>query len=265
MRPHYNTVFISDVHLGSRSCQASTLLHFLDHATFDTIYLVGDIIDMWAMSKQFRWPEAHNNVMHKLISLSHLGVKVIYVPGNHDAPIQKYDGLNFGDIEIHREIIHTTADGMKLLVLHGDQFDSEVTLGRFEAFVGDKGYELLLYLNRMLNQLRSLRKQNYWSLAGWLKKHIKSANDAIARYRRATTKAAAARGLDGVICGHIHHPEMTTENGVRYLNTGDWIENCFAIVEHQNGQLELIDYLVQQNQNVVKVHKSGKIKTLNVA
>jgi UDP-2,3-diacylglucosamine pyrophosphatase LpxH len=198
---------------------------------------------MWQMTKQFRWPKTHNQVMHKFMQMSQEGTRVVYLPGNHDEPIQSYAGMAFGDIEIERELVHTTALGKRYLVLHGDQFDGDVTMGKFHAWIGDKGYDLLLFLNREFNRFRAWRKREYWSLAGYIKKHIKGANEAISRYRQACCNRAKEMGLDGVVCGHIHHPESTMEDGIHYVNDGDWVENCSALAEDQEGHLSLIHYL----------------------
>ncbi len=242
---HYKTLWLSDLHLGNRDCKADYLLHFLNNVSVDTLYLVGDIVDMWEMSRQFRWPASHNQVLHKIMAMSHQGIRVVYLPGNHDAPLQSYSGMAFGDIEIEREVVHITAQGKQYLVLHGDQFDADVTLGRLHAWMGDKAYDLLLFLNRWYNTFRTWRRREYWSLAGYIKQHIKGANAAIARYRQACCKRAADLGLDGVICGHIHHPESAYENGIHYINDGDWIENCSALAEDQQGNLTLIRYVDQ--------------------
>lgn len=206
---------------------------------------------MWQMTKQFRWPTSHNKVMHKIMEMSQNGTKVMYLPGNHDEPLQSYSGMAFGDVDIKREYVHTTAQGKRYLVLHGDQFDGDVTMGKFHAWVGDKGYDLLLFLNRWFNRFRSWRKREYWSLAGYIKKHIKGANEAIARYREACCKRASDMGLDGVICGHIHHPETTYEHGVHYINDGDWIENCSALGEDEQGNLSLIYWLETANKPAI--------------
>jgi UDP-2,3-diacylglucosamine pyrophosphatase LpxH len=241
-KTHYNAIWLSDLHLGSIDCKAEFILGFLHNVTVEKLYLVGDIVDMWQMSKHFRWPEAHNQVMHQIMHMSKNGTQVIYLPGNHDAPIQKYSGMSFGDIKIQRECIHVTSAGKQYLVLHGDQFDADVTLGRFHAWLGDKGYDLLLFLNRWFNRFRALRKAHYWSLAGYLKQHIKGANAAISRYRQACCERASELALDGVICGHIHHPESTMVNGIHYINDGDWVENCSALVEHTCGTLSLLTF-----------------------
>ncbi|MBT0585773.1 UDP-2,3-diacylglucosamine diphosphatase [Alteromonas oceanisediminis] len=251
------TIWLSDVHLGNKDCKAELLLDFLNRLNCDTLYLVGDIVDMWQMSKQFRWPKTHNDVMHKLISLSHSGTRVVFLPGNHDEPLQKYSGMQFGDIEIKREVSHVTANGKRYLVLHGDQFDSDVTLGWFHHWMGDKGYELLLRINRWYNRLRQLRNRQYWSLAGYIKQHIKGANKAISRYRNAACRRAQQRGFDGVICGHIHHPENCYVDDIHYVNDGDWVENCSAVIEDASGSLSLINW----TQLAVDVRRSQRIPT----
>lgn len=246
MGAHYRTGWLSDVHLGNKDCKAEYLLSFLQNTHIDTLYLVGDIVDMWAMSKQFRWPESHNQVLHKLMSLSQSGCEVIYLPGNHDKPLQKYDGMMFGNVALKRQCVHTTVKGKRFLVLHGDQFDQEVCFGPLHSWIGDKAYDLLLFVNRWYNRLRALRGAPYWSLAGYIKRHINGANKAILRYKRACAAQAAVLNLDGVVCGHIHHPEIDQINGVSYHNDGDWIENCSALTETQEGEIQLVYWAEQQ-------------------
>ena len=237
---HYRTVWLSDIHLGYKDCKAEYLLDFLEHNRIDTLYLVGDIVDMWAMSKQFLWPESHNKLFHTLLSLQGAGTKVIYLPGNHDEPAQKYDGMHFGEVEIHRQYIHETADGRKLLLLHGDQFDQDVCFGPIHAWVGDKAYDLLLFLNRWYNKARTWMGFPYWSLAGYIKSKVKGANEAVERYKSACRNKARELGVDGVVCGHIHHPEIELKDGILYCNDGDWIENCSALTENEQGELSLV-------------------------
>ncbi len=251
-KEHLRTVWVSDIHLGSKDCKADYLLDFLQHSHIETLYLVGDIVDMWAMSKQFMWPKAHNDLFHYILTLSHEGTRVIYLPGNHDEPAQKYDKMVFGEVEIHREYIHTTADGRKLLLLHGDIFDNDVCFGPLTTWIGDKGYDLLLFLNRWYNRFRALKGHSYWSLAGYIKSRIKGANQAIARYRAACTNKAREMGMDGVICGHIHHPEVVDVDGITYYNDGDWIENCSALIEDATGNIELVYWT--QTKAAAQVH-----------
>ncbi|XOV81198.1 MAG: UDP-2,3-diacylglucosamine diphosphatase [Aestuariibacter sp.] len=258
IKKHYRTVWISDIHLGSRDCKAEYLLDFLQNSQIDRLYLVGDIVDMWAMSKQFMWPKTHNELFHFILALSHSDTCVIYLPGNHDEPAQKYDGMAFGDIEIHREYIHTTADGKKLLLLHGDVFDDDVCFGPIHAWIGDKAYELLLFLNRWYNRARSLTGLPYRSLAGYIKSRISGANKAIERYRVACTEKARQMGLDGVVCGHIHHPEVVNVDGVTYFNDGDWVENCTALTEDDSGNINLIRWTTLRK--IVKVHTLHEVQ-----
>jgi UDP-2,3-diacylglucosamine pyrophosphatase LpxH len=251
---HHHTLWLSDIHLGNKDCKAEYLLTFLNSITVDTLYLVGDIVDMWQMSKQFKWPDTHNQVMHKFMHMSENGTRVIYLPGNHDAPLQSYSGMAFGNIEIVRQCVHTTLQGKRYLVLHGDQFDGDVTLGKFHSWVGDKGYDLLLFLNRWYNRFQRWRKREYWSLAGYIKKHIKGANLAISRYRTACCLYAKRLELDGVICGHIHHPQSEIEDGIHYVNDGDWVENCTALSEDMKGNLTLVYFLaIQDDTNVTPI------------
>lgn len=256
----YRTVWLSDIHLGFRDCKADYLLDFLDHCEIDRLYLVGDIVDMWAMSRQFRWPRSHNRLFHRLLSLSREGTRVIYLPGNHDEPLQHYDGMAFGDVEIHREYIHTTADGRKLLLLHGDQFDRDVCLGPLHSWIGDKGYQLLLLLNRWYNGCRSATGRPYWSLAGYIKHRVRGASEAIARYRELGLRRAAEQGLDGIVCGHIHHPEIHEQDDVMYCNTGDWVESCSALTEDADGQLNLVYWTVLASASVHPIDAAAKAR-----
>jgi len=256
----YKTVWLSDIHLGYKDCKAEYLLSFLENSEIETLYLVGDIIDMWAMSSQFRWPPAHNQVLHKLISISEQGTRVIYLPGNHDEPVQKYDGMFFGKIEIHREFIHKTLDGRKLLVLHGDQFDDDVCFGKFQAWFGDKAYDFLLFINRWYNFIRNKLGYPYWSLAGHIKGKIKGAHLAIERYRNAALNRVAELKLDGVVCGHIHHPEIKKIGCLTYFNDGDWIENCSALIEDMSGNISLTYWTTCSSayNNVTTLNKDRK-------
>lgn len=238
---YYPTVWLSDIHLGYKDCKADYLLNFLDSSYIDTLYLVGDIVDLWALNKRIHWPQAHQNVLDKLIYLSEHGTKVIYIPGNHDAPLRNYTGLHFGNIELMERAIHCGNNGKRYLVIHGDQFDADVLCyGKWFAWVGDKAYDFLLWLNRINNIFRNLLGLQYWSLAGYLKNHVKSAKAAIMRYKKAGCAEAKRQNLDGIICGHIHHPETDTIDGIEYFNDGDWIENCTALTESEQGEMELL-------------------------
>lgn len=236
------TIWISDIHLGSRDCKAQYLLEFLDNISCDTLYLVGDIIDMWAMKRKFRWPKDHYNVMLKLYELANNGTRVIYVPGNHDEPMRRFTGNLFGPIEIIEEHEYTCANGKRYLIMHGDAMDAYINLSHITRLVGDVGYELLLFINRWANRWRKLMRRPYFSLAGMIKNNIKGAKHAIETYQKEACDEARRRGFDGVICGHIHYPAMHNDHGIRYCNTGDWIENCTAIVEDFSGHMRLLHY-----------------------
>ena len=238
---YYPTVWLSDIHLGYKDCKADYLLRFLNNSYIDTLYLVGDIVDLWALNKRIHWPAAHQNVLDKLIYLSEHGTKVIYIPGNHDAPLRHYSGLQLGNIELVETAIHSSINGKQYLVIHGDQFDAEVLCyGKWFSWVGDKAYDFLLWLNRINNSLRKLLGLNYWSLAGHLKDHVKSAKAAITRYKKAGCAEAKRQTLDGIICGHIHYPEVDVIDGIEYYNDGAWIENCSALTESEQGEINLL-------------------------
>jgi UDP-2,3-diacylglucosamine pyrophosphatase LpxH len=236
------SVWISDIHLGFRGCSADFLLDFLHTVECDYLYLVGDIIDVWEMKKKMYWPQAHNNVIRTLLGKAKHDTKVIYVPGNHDEVLRDFDGAVFGNVEIQNEIIHTTADNRKLLILHGDQFDSVVKISPMLAKVGSRLYEWLLRANRYVNLIRRKMGFSYWSLAAFLKHKVKNAVQYISHFEEAVAHEAARQGVDGVVCGHIHRAEIARHHDVDYYNCGDWVESCTALVEHPNGEMEILNW-----------------------
>ena len=236
------TVFISDVHLGFPGCSAPHLSDFLDQIQCETLYLVGDIIDFWYLRKKRSWPARHSEVLNKILRKAHDGTRVVMVPGNHDETLRRYDQMAFGSLEIHDEVIHRTADGREFLVLHGDQFDSAVRCSPLLAVIGAHCYDFLLFLNRWINRLRSAVGRDYWSLATFLKHKVKNAVRYIERFEESVVRAARARGLEGIVCGHIHRAAVQQFDDVLYLNCGDWVESCTALVEHQDGRIELVDW-----------------------
>ena len=236
------TVWISDIHLGFRDCKADYLLDFLNHIHCDTLYLVGDIVDLWSLKRRFCWPQKHYQVMLKFYELAAKGVRVVYVPGNHDDPIRHFSGQLFGPIEIAQEHEYVTADGKRLLIMHGDAMDAYINHSWLTRVIGDHGYELLLFINRWSDRLRKVMGKPYFSLAGLIKSNIKGAKAAIATYEKEALAEAKRRGYDGVVCGHIHYPALREENGLRYANCGDWIENCTALVEDHQGCMRLLHH-----------------------
>ena len=235
-------MFISDIHLGTRSAQAERLLDFLKHCEADIIYLVGDIVDFWRVKRGPHWPQAHNDVLQKLLRRARKGVRLVLVPGNHDEALRDYVGLRFGGIEIHRDIVHATARGRRYCVLHGDEFDVVVRTARWLALLGDHGYEFALRLNNPLNWLRRHLGLGYWSLSAYLKYRVKRAVAFIGAFEEAVAMETRRRGLDGVICGHIHHACDRTFGGIHYLNCGDWVESCTAIIETIDGELRVVHW-----------------------
>jgi UDP-2,3-diacylglucosamine pyrophosphatase LpxH len=236
------TVFISDIHLGTPGCQAEALLDFLKHHPSDTIYLVGDIVDGWQMRRRWFWPQAHNDVVQKLLRRVRKGCRVVFVPGNHDEFARQFDGLHFGGIEVANEAVHTTADGRHLWVIHGDQFDGVIQCAKWLAYVGDRAYGITLELNRHFNRLRHKLGLPYWSLSQYLKHKVKRAVNHVNDFERAVAAEARGRGYHGVVCGHIHRPEMRVIDGTLYANDGDWVESLSALVEHPDGRLELVHW-----------------------
>lgn len=248
------SVWISDIHLGFRGCSADFLLDFLHKVECDYLYLVGDIIDVWEMKKKMFWPQSHNNVIRTLLGKAKNNTKVIYVPGNHDEMLRDYDGAVFGNVEIQNEVIHTTADNRKLLILHGDQFDSVVKISPLLAKVGSRLYEWLLRANRYVNLVRRKLGFSYWSLAAFLKHKVKNAVQYISNFEEAVAHEAARQGVDGVVCGHIHRAEIARHHNVDYYNCGDWVESCTALVEHPNGEMEILHWtdMVEQPKALVQ-------------
>ncbi|KQM63310.1 UDP-2,3-diacylglucosamine hydrolase [Sphingomonas sp. Leaf17] len=241
-RTRYRTIWISDVHLGTRGCNAGLLIDFLDHVDSETLYLVGDIIDGWRLKKKFFWPAAHNDVVWRLLKRAKRGTRVVYIPGNHDEVFRQFSGLDFGGISIRRTAIHETADGRRLLVLHGDEFDAITLAHRWLAHVGDIAYTVLMAANRWMNAGRRLLKLPYWSLSKHAKAKVKNAVAFISQFEEVVAQAAGARGVDGVVCGHIHTAEMRTIGDIDYYNDGDWVEGGNALVEHFDGRMELLHW-----------------------
>lgn len=235
-------IFISDLHLGTTGCQASALLDFLKTYSSEQLYLVGDIIDGWQLRRRWYWPQAHNDVIQKLLRKVRKGCKVIYVPGNHDEFAREFLGHSFGGIEIVEEAVHETIDGRKFWVIHGDYFDGVIQCAKWLAYVGDNLYEFTLKLNRYLTSLRTRLGLPYWSLSQYLKYKVKTAVNYVLSFEQAVAAEASRRGLNGVICGHIHHAEIRDINGVTYCNDGDWVESLTALVEHFDGSIELIHW-----------------------
>jgi UDP-2,3-diacylglucosamine pyrophosphatase LpxH len=241
-RLQFNTVFISDVHLGLRSCKAEFLLDFLSHIECRQLYLVGDVIDFWHMKRGVRWPTLHNHVIQQVMCMAARGTRVIYVPGNHDELFRDYLGSSFGGVEMHAEAIHQTADGRRFLVLHGDEFDQVVKHSKWVAMLGSQAYDALLVVNRWFNFFRRKLGFPYWSLSAYLKHKVKNAVNFIGNFEKAVVHEARRRGVHGVICGHIHKATIENYDGVLYCNDGDWVESCTALVEHADGRLAVIHW-----------------------
>ena len=240
-------IFVSDIHLGTRGCKAEQLLEFLRHYESDYLYLVGDIVDFWAMKRSIHWSPAQNTVIQKVLRRARKGCRVIFVPGNHDEALREYSGIAFGDIELINEIEHTTADGRRFVLLHGDEFDQVTRYHKWVAVIGDIAYNLLVWLNTYLSRVRRrMGRPGYWSLAGYAKRKVKSAISFIFDFEESVIHAVRERGVDGVICGHIHWASIKDIDGLTYINCGDWVDSCTGIVEHTDGRLELIEWLGHQ-------------------
>jgi UDP-2,3-diacylglucosamine pyrophosphatase LpxH len=238
----HRTIFISDVHLGTRGCKAEMLADFLARNSCETLFLVGDIVDGWRLKRRWFWPEAHNRVVEELLHKIDTGTRVIYVPGNHDEVLRSYCGRVIAGVELMEEAVHETADGMRLLVLHGDRFDAVIAYAKWLAHLGDGAYTLALHLNDICHSIRRALGLEYWSLSAYLKQKVKNALEYICRFEEAVAREVKARGFDGVVCGHIHHAAIKKLEGVLYINDGDWVESCTALVEDMRGNLEILHW-----------------------
>ncbi len=238
----YRTIWISDLHLGTKGSKAAELLHFLKYTQSETLYLVGDIIDGWRLKRSWYWPQIHNDVVQKLLRKARHGTQVYYIPGNHDEAARSYYGLSFGDVQIHGDFIHETADGKRLWVVHGDLFDNVIQHARWLAYLGDYAYTFLLVMNRWLNIGRRFFNWPYWSFSQYLKLKVKSAVSFISAFETAIVTEAKRKNCDGVVCGHIHKPEMRDIDGITYCNDGDWVESLSALVEHHDGRIEILEW-----------------------
>ncbi len=253
----FKSIFISDIHLGTAGCKADFLLDFLKETDSDHLYLVGDIIDGWRLRRSWYWPQAHNDVVQKLLRKARKGTNVTFIPGNHDAFVRPYVEHDFGDIQVHDEVIHETVDGRRFLVIHGDEFDVVVKYAKWLAVLGDGAYAVALKINDYFNWVRTKFGYGYWSLSAYLKFKVKNAVQFIADFETALADVAKLRNVDGIICGHIHHPEIRDIDGTLYCNDGDWVESCSALVEHLDGRLEII-YWMGQPSYVAKSNEAEK-------
>lgn len=240
--PRVRSIFISDIHLGTPACQAERLLDFLKAYDSEYLFLVGDVIDFWAMHRRgVHWSAGQNTVVQKILKRARHDVKVILVPGNHDEALREHAGISFGNICIERDYVHVAADRRRYLLIHGDEFDQVTKYHRWMALLGDHAYDFLVRLNVWLSWLRrTLGIPGYWSLAGYAKRKVKTAVSFIFDFEDSVLRHARERGVDGVICGHIHTAAIRDRDGITYVNCGDWVDSCTAILEHEDGQLELM-------------------------
>jgi UDP-2,3-diacylglucosamine pyrophosphatase LpxH len=249
MKLKYRTLWISDVHLGTRGCKDEYLLDFLKHIECEKLYLVGDIIDFWKLKRGFYWPRLHNEIVQRIFAMAAQGTQIIYIPGNHDEVFRGYIGTVFNGVEIQAKAIHHSADGRRHLVLHGDEFDGVVCSSRWLAVLGSEAYEVLIQLNRWFNECRRVLGFPYWSMSAYIKHKVKNAVNFIFDFEQALIHEAAESGLDGVICGHIHHAVIhLTEQGISYSNCGDWVESCTALAEDHSGAFSILRWTEQSAQ-----------------
>lgn len=252
---HYRSIWISDVHLGTRGAKAEFLLDFLKHTESDHLYLVGDIVDGWRLKRSWYWPQAHNDVVQKILRKARKGTRVVFIPGNHDEFARDYTEHTFGDILVMEEAVHETADGKRLLVLHGDAYDGVVKYAKWLALLGDWAYTVALKINQWFNAARRQMGLPYWSLSAYLKHKVKNAVQFMAKYEETMTNEAKRRDVDGIVCGHIHNAELKDMQGIAYANTGDWVESCTALVEHKDGRLEILHWMALRQLSLFQTSK----------
>lgn len=238
----FRTLFVSDIHLGSKPAKAELLIDFLRHHDAATIYLVGDIVDGWRLRRSWHWPQAHNDVVQKLLRKARRGTKIVYVAGNHDEFLRAFQGVHFGGIVVADRAIHEAADGRRFLVIHGDQFDAVVHNARWLAYLGDKAYDIAIVVNRGVGVFRRLFGMPYWSFSSWAKIRVKQAVNFIGAFQEVVTQEARRSGVEGVVCGHIHHATIARMGDIDYINTGDWVESCTAVGENEDGSFEIITW-----------------------
>jgi UDP-2,3-diacylglucosamine pyrophosphatase LpxH len=239
----YKSIWISDIHLGTRGCQADMVLEFIKYTRSENLYLVGDIVDGWALKNRWYWPQQHNDVVQKILRKARHGTRVFYIAGNHDEILRKFIPINLGNVEILNQLIHEGINGKKYWVVHGDQFDGIIRYAKWLSRLGSIAYEALIAFNRYLNYFRRRFGKEYWSLSKYLKFKVKNAVKFISEFEELVVESAKKQKANGVICGHIHHPAMENMKDVEYKNCGDWVESCTALVEHFNGEFELIHWL----------------------
>ena len=239
---NYRSIWVSDFHLGTRGCQSELLLEFIKHTQSEKLYLVGDIIDGWALKNTWYWPQSHNDVVQKILRKARHGTEVFYISGNHDEVMRGFVPVNFGGVSILNQVIHETVDKKKYLVVHGDQFDGIIQCAKWLAMLGSITYDFLIYFNRYINFFRKKLGYEYWSLSNYLKFTVKNAVKFVSEYEKLVCNYAKQFKVEGIICGNIHHANMQYMNEIHYINDGDWVESCTALVEHFDGKLELINW-----------------------
>jgi UDP-2,3-diacylglucosamine pyrophosphatase LpxH len=251
------SVFISDVHLGTRGSQAQPLLDFLKVCDADTIFLVGDIVDGWRLQRAWYWPQTHNDVIQKLLRKARKGTRVVYIPGNHDEFLRDYAGSSFGGVEVLEEAQHVCADGRKMLILHGDKFDTVVRNVRWLALLGDQAYDFAIWLNRHIARVRRHFGLPYWSFSQWSKDKVKSAVSFVTAFEEAVVRDARASDVNIVLCGHIHKAAIRDFGDITYVNSGDWVESCSAIIERHDGKLEICFW------HDIRAHMESQLKSIS--
>jgi UDP-2,3-diacylglucosamine pyrophosphatase LpxH len=260
---HYRTIWISDVHLGMKSCKAEALYEFLQESEAEYLFLVGDIIDLWALRRKWHWPDIYNHVLRNILGKAKYGTDVRYIPGNHDELFRDYLGVNIGNIQVENDHIHTLLDGRKLLIIHGDEFDGMVKHNRWLSKLGGWAYGILLELNRVVNWVRRKLGFSYWSLSNYLKQRVKQAVQYVSSFKKSVVTMAHRRQVDGLVCGHIHRAGIEEIDGILYCNDGDWVESCTAMVEHLDGRLEIIHWCAKDKDSTQEKREAKNVEEVS--
>lgn len=239
---HYPAIFLSDIHLGTKGCQADRLIDFLTKHSCDKLYLVGDVVDGWQLKSNFHWPEEHGDVLRHFLAMTARRTRIYYIVGNHDEMLRRFTGLELGNVSLLEEVEHRCHNGERLLVIHGDQFDQVTSNHRTLAVLGAVGYNILQRTNGIVNFARGLFGYPPWSLSAWAKSRVKQAVGARGNYEQRVSEYCRAKGYDGIVCGHIHRADISEMGGVRYMNCGDWVESCTALVEDSRGEFRILNW-----------------------
>ncbi|QDT97741.1 UDP-2,3-diacylglucosamine diphosphatase [Gimesia aquarii] len=257
------TIFVSDVHLGCMHSRASEFLEFLNLHEPESLYLVGDLIDGWKLRKKWRWPQTYNAIFDRVEELSSKGTEIFYTPGNHDNFLRDF-GKRFGFVTLSDEFVHITADGRRFLIIHGDQFDKFETGAQWLSILASFAYDVLLTSNTLFNRLLKRKGQKKYALSSAVKSRVKQLMRFISHYEQKLAGHARENRCEGIICGHIHAPNILDIEGVNYCNTGDWVEHCSALIEYGDGKMEIVFFDQEKASSHQPMNQEQPVKKLGL-